>query len=685
MYIAIGNSIGASSRVNAGGGGGGFTNTYSLAFDGVDDRISIPEVVFSSSFSFSFWVKPANLTLAFIAGDINSNSYLIWLRSTTLIRLKTNSGTYDFSESGGNDIVVGSWQHITITRDDSNNINCYRNGLAFGSSSTLAGNFELNSIGEVYSAINSWRLNGAIDEFAVWDSVQDASTIYNSGVPNDLTSLNPVAWYRMGDNGTFKSPQWLIPSNENKDKVSNYSFSYDGVDDYVIAPLDGTSTGGILAASDSDVELTISLWFKLNSSANLKGIFQWANQLNDGTPFILMQQRNSTDRIRFNIDNSYQTTANVNIGQWYNVILTRTALDNTWRGYLDGVEFFDYDDGGSFSAAIRGSATDIYLANGYNGYAPCSIDEVAVWNSVQDASTIYNSGVPNDLASLSPVGYWRSEQSNFTDNWLVDNSALSNYSTRSFSFDGVDDEIQLSSPTIFTDFTLSFWYKQIGGAGSFEPVVGRDTITGGILTSIVFSSGLLHFKNRPGSWTALTTTAASNTEFKHYSITYNSSANELKGYCNGTLEVTTTPVFSGATGNEHSFNRIGSYFNAYYLHGYLDEISTFNTVKNATEVNALYNGGEPARIEGATSHWRMGEDATFNTNWSLPDNGSASNTGTSANMTIADLEGNAPNYTGGGLSNNMTIEDRVGDAPNSTSNALSYNMDEVDRETDVPT
>ena len=80
----------------------------------------------------------------------------------------------------------------------------------------------------------------------------------------------------------------------------------------------------------------------------------------------------------------------------------------------------------------------------------------------------------------------------------------------------------------------------------------------------------------------------------------------------------------------------------------------------------------------------MGEDATFNTNWNVPDNvGSA--TGTSANMTISDLEGEAPNYTGGGLSNNMTIEDRVGDAPNSTSNALSYNMDEVDRETDVPT
>ena len=37
----------------------------------------------------------------------------------------------------------------------------------------------------------------------------------------------------MGDNGAYKSPQWLIPSNENKDKLSNYSFELDGIDDYI--------------------------------------------------------------------------------------------------------------------------------------------------------------------------------------------------------------------------------------------------------------------------------------------------------------------------------------------------------------------------------------------------------------------------------------------------------------------
>ena len=45
---------------------------------------------------------------------------------------------------------------------------------------------------------------GNLDEFAVWegDMSGDVATIYNSGTPTDLTSLSPVAWYRMGDKVT---------------------------------------------------------------------------------------------------------------------------------------------------------------------------------------------------------------------------------------------------------------------------------------------------------------------------------------------------------------------------------------------------------------------------------------------------------------------------------------------------
>ena len=80
----------------------------------------------------------------------------------------------------------------------------------------------------------------------------------------------------------------------------------------------------------------------------------------------------------------------------------------------------------------------------------------------------------------------------------------------------------------------------------------------------------------------------------------------------------------------------------------------------------------------------MGEDATFSTNWTVPDQ-IGGNDGTSANMDINDRVGDAPSSSGNTVSFNMDINDRIGDAPSSENNALSYNMVLSGRTTDVPT
>jgi len=183
-----------------------FANTYSLAFDGVDDEVAVSEVVYSSDFTFSFWVKPASFTNAFIFGDINSNASFLRLYSSTQIHFKFGGSKYTFTESAGNDLVLDSWQHIMVTRDGSNNVKGFRNGVAFGSSTVKSGNFEFNRIGAVYNPGN-WHFNGNIDEFAIWDTALSGDTIeeiYNTtnnnpGKVADLLETPegaPLAWYR---------------------------------------------------------------------------------------------------------------------------------------------------------------------------------------------------------------------------------------------------------------------------------------------------------------------------------------------------------------------------------------------------------------------------------------------------------------------------------------------------------
>ena len=209
---------------------------------------------------------------------------------------------------------------------------------------------------------------------------------------------------------------FVAPTASGLGTVDNlYSMEFDGVDDYMITALDGTSTGGILAASDSDVAVSISFWFKVNNTSSAEGIWQWANQLTDTSPMILFRTASGPDRVRFYIDGAYQTLQAINLSQWYHVVLTRTASDNTWRGYLNGnsTPWFTKDDGGTIGA--RSSATNIYFGNGFNGYAPCSIDEFAVFDYTLDTDQIleiYNAtstGKTADLSTMAtpPVAWYR--------------------------------------------------------------------------------------------------------------------------------------------------------------------------------------------------------------------------------------------------------------------------------------
>ena len=181
--------------------GSSYTNTRSLNFDGVDDFISLNEVVYTGAFTFSLWVKPGTFSGNdnFILGDVNSNAHFLRTKSATKIHLKISGTQVSFTESGGNDVVLNTWQHLMITRDASNNVKAFRNGASFGSTGTLSGNFEVNAIGEVYS-VGTFNFLGSIDEVGIWTSDQSAniSSIYNSGVPNNLNDLStpPTAWYR---------------------------------------------------------------------------------------------------------------------------------------------------------------------------------------------------------------------------------------------------------------------------------------------------------------------------------------------------------------------------------------------------------------------------------------------------------------------------------------------------------
>ena len=111
------------------------------------------------------------------------------------IRLNPRLGASSITTSGVT-ISSGSWHHVAIVRDSSNNITIYVNGVSRATGSD-SGAIVLQNLTDPN---NSYE--GLADEYALWDSDQSAniSAIYSSGVPADLKDYSPLHWYRMGDN-----------------------------------------------------------------------------------------------------------------------------------------------------------------------------------------------------------------------------------------------------------------------------------------------------------------------------------------------------------------------------------------------------------------------------------------------------------------------------------------------------
>ena len=694
-----------------------FTNTYSMDFDGMDDYLDLgteSTVANGGQFTLSFWIKgnsqPIGAKYLFSADYYNLHTF--WTIQNTELYWRNINNNYKLLSTN---LLDGDWHHILIiwNPDGANStIRCFTDGTnevnvstdwRYGNGGIYEGALRYigNRGGGTFPGFN-----GSIDEFAVWNDDQSAnvSTIYNGGTPNDLTDLSPDYWLRNGDNGSWKSPQWLIPNNENKDKVSNYSFEFDGVNDYV-----DLGSGLDIFQYNIGQSYSVSLWYKSTTSTSFDtilnfGINTYKFSLVTGLNGTVSFGAGNSTSIQY-IYNWLPTSGAINDGNWHHICIVQDSSSNivNLTAYVDGSP-----NGSSPSGTAAFVSSNNRIGNGYYSGFEGVLDEVSLYNyalSASDITDIYNSGEPTTISG-AVAHYKMGEEANFTSNWLVDNSALDNYSKRSFSFDGVDDWINCGeiSP-LFKYFPIgtassnpwsaSMWVKGSGSSkGFFE--IPYTQVNSLYARSFAFVKGAsyLYFG---GKYVGIKikesgTTAYSSTEWNHIVMTFD-------GVDHTALSSYTLYVGGASVGIALITPNIGDFFtenisigvagsdggNTYYWDGQIDEVSLFDVELSSENVSAIYNSGTPTTLPvTALAHWRMGEDASFNgTNWTVPDQ-VGTNNGTSDGMMVDALVGEAPNYSGGGISQGMDIEDRVGNAPNSENNTLSINMEREDRVEDTP-
>ena len=242
--ISLGLGLGGGKAATSSGrsaGGGSFVNEKSVLFDGTDDFAdsgSAFNSIWSGSFSISLWYKsPSSFSAGvddFVGNDfVVGKGYIEFRYRTTSSKAKielyfgnsiTSSAPYGAygAEIGVSDFLsTNTWHHLVWTADrpasGTTTSKLYINGSEvtlstissyLSSLPNAGGTFDNNTLiaarnnassgsgsGELY-------LDGHLDEMAFFNSAlssSDVTSIYNSGAPNDITSLSPSHWWRFGD------------------------------------------------------------------------------------------------------------------------------------------------------------------------------------------------------------------------------------------------------------------------------------------------------------------------------------------------------------------------------------------------------------------------------------------------------------------------------------------------------
>lgn len=195
---------------------------------------------------------------------------------------------------------------------------------------------------------------------------------------------------------------WKIFNSDVSPFPNTYGLSFDGVNDYVSVAHD--------SSLNTTTAFTLSAWVKY-TSGTLAGYPQILSNRHSNTGYQFNMDNNG--RLLFGVDaTSFATSSSViTAGTWNHVAVTWTSGTGAVAFYLNGAA--DGTGTGKTSMTSNTGALEIGHNPNFSNWYTGLMDEVAVFNSAlssSNISAIYNSGVPTDLSSYSPVGWWRFEE-----------------------------------------------------------------------------------------------------------------------------------------------------------------------------------------------------------------------------------------------------------------------------------
>jgi hypothetical protein len=204
--------IGTKSGIMAAAAGESFSNTYSLAFDGVDDYVSVPystSLNITSALSVSMWFKTTSSAAMYPITQGSGSQikyYVQFYAPINRIRVLIFDGRgVNIAIDNTQVFNDGQWHNLTFTTDaltTTDGVKVYFDSNLLTNKGTLNNNGAYTTPFGLYigQIPNTARFNGNIDEVSLFNSElsqSDVTAIYGGGTPSSLSSYSSlVSWWR---------------------------------------------------------------------------------------------------------------------------------------------------------------------------------------------------------------------------------------------------------------------------------------------------------------------------------------------------------------------------------------------------------------------------------------------------------------------------------------------------------
>jgi hypothetical protein len=459
----------------------------------------------------------------------------------------------------------------------------------------------------------------------------------------------------------FTNRQWRLPNEENKSKVSNYSMDFDSASsDYINVASDPLKDGA--------TNFSFSVWVKVEGtvgSSNMAILEDFQSPA-----WLLFRYSTSNLHLYFGsttrIINETLSSLGLDNNNWNHIVVVNEYDNSAIKIYVNGALQYTKT---STQIAYPSNTKPLQIGGNFN-YWNGQIDAVSIFNYALSLYGSSSTGIGNPMSlSPKPVAYYPlGDQDAFNGaNYLVPNSSLKDYVfdfyNETISSNNFIDINSLNSNILNSSFSIGIWIKKeekpsftdndriidltVDSNTSLQIIC--DNSSGKFAVNFILS-GVSKINQQ-----AFNSFTASANVWNQIVLTWDGSSYVY--YFNGQPVTSTSTILVGVGGTGFFLGKRADANNTTFFNGEMSNVQIFNSALPATgsnSVETLYNNGSPlTSMSGFTSlqgWWKLDASATYDSStntWTIPDDSTNSNDGTSSGMTQANLVQSDLSFTSG--------------------------------------